>query len=140
MTAYFDSMDAELRKIKNASQTPQDLLRAWEERLVADCTIAVYFPGMGDLGPLPEDFKEAVNRCVVEHGVYTVPDAVIPDIETRHDLFRRLERLSYELHSVFHRVTEETGRSNTPTAILTYLVNLGYDDRDQMVAKSGETE
>jgi hypothetical protein len=137
MSAYFDRAHASLDQLQARLRENPDLrlegeIRQWEEKLVFDCTVAVYFPAFREVDPLPSTFQEAVNRTVIRFGVYTLPEGVMAEIETREDLFDRLHRLCGDLHTVFHSVVQETGRSDNPLAMLTRLSCEGYDDRDRL--------
>ena len=144
MTTYFDKAHADLNRLRNdkahlewlrkepgsGTFVIEDAVRLWEEKLVADCTITVYFPGYADLDPLPDKFKQAVNKTILSYGIYTLPDSTDPCLETPAQWWSRLGNLCWHLHEVFHSITQETGRSDSPLACRMFLVNQGYDDRD----------
>jgi hypothetical protein len=150
VTAYFDKAQAELGRIRNDKSylewlrtapnarvfVIEDAVRDWEIQLVADCTIAVYFPGYAGLDPLDEKYKAALNQTVLDHGVYTLPLAADPDINTPDKFWSRLGDLCWHLHTLFHTIAQETGRSDSPKAPLVRLANEGYDDRDLMYGKT----
>ena len=135
MTAYFDKAHQELSRIQSDKSyidwlrqgpdpkvfTVENAARDWENRLVDDCTTAVYFPGYADLEPLPDKFKRAVNQTILNYGVYTLPLDTSFELETPDQLWGRLGDLCWHLHTVFHTITLETGRSDNPLACQIYL-------------------
>jgi hypothetical protein len=113
MTAYFDQVDAALHDLNDDDY---DALRAWEFELVHNCSLASMLPGF------PVEFREPLNRVVVRWGVYTAPRIAEPDFEFQAEHRSRLQRLSSDLHTLFHDVVRAGGLSDGPRAYASAVV------------------
>ncbi len=140
MTAYFDEAHARLNKIKGTLLCdPPELEARYEiERIendvVYDCTIA------SEMDDFPEDLRTEVNRVVLQHGVYTLPEtAEQPDFDTAEGHFDRIHKLIYDLHSVFHRVAMRDPQglylSDDPRRPMRRLYAKSEERREIMIAE-----
>jgi hypothetical protein len=104
MSSYFDEID---RQIGQASRlefpTSVETLRKIEETLVFDVSVCIMMPGF------PEELRNAANAIILEHGVEVRPcnSPDNPRVEEQSEYFKEIGYLSFELHSIFHRVVNE---------------------------------
>jgi hypothetical protein len=61
-----------------------------------------------------------------------VPDLAEPDFETQEDYRRRLQNLSFDLHSAFHAIAESGGLSDSPVNFARGIVMRAEDKLEQL--------
>lgn len=103
MTAYFDDIDARIRKLRDAPD--QGEYDAIEDTLVNDATIASEFP------EFPEDLRDEVRKAILRFGIESLPEFVAkpefvlnPGEDAEHEYQECLHALSSALHTIFHEV------------------------------------
>lgn len=132
MTAYFDDKDQKLREIKDADEIDFHALEEWELTMVWDVTICA------ELG-LPDRIRDRIHRIVLKWGVCSTPLNAPPvDIDSVHEHIRRLEQLSYELHSAFHTNAKEGNPfGDKPLNVLRSVYTKGEERRERMIEDEG---
>ena len=121
MSSYFDRTDTRIQDCND----PTELAKI-EEKLVYDVTVCAMFPGF------PSNLRLAIHEAILRLGVNSLPFSVYPaDYETEQEHKYRIQRLSGDLHSIFH-VAARMGLSDSPTYPLRRLASAGEEERDQM--------
>ncbi len=127
MTAYFDTRDRELRKASTASEGYLDF-PVIERMLVDDVTFAAESEGF------PPDLRVAVHEAVLRWGVDSLPECAPADFEEDAEHYRRLCRLSSDLHTIFHDVgnREIVGITDDPRGWRQRVLNSGVAFREHL--------
>lgn len=112
MTAYFDNMTDRLAQIKDSLQEDGFratlLLRSWEFMLVNDVLVAT------QLG-LPEEIVASIHKVLLAHAVDSLPpDIKALELDTFQQQVYHMDQLVAELHSVFHKLAQNHGGSDSP--------------------------
>jgi len=110
------------------------LLDKVEETLVFDCTVAAEWPGF------PEVLRDQVHAAIVARAISCLPinAKVRPFIDTLEQQVDRLHALCWDLHTIFHDVSQHPGFSDDPRSPLRALFTLGEERREELVAKPPE--
>lgn len=121
MTAYFDNMTERLVQIQEGLQKDgfraMNLLRHWERLLVNDVLVAT------QLG-LPEEIVAQIHKVILKHGVESLPPDIKPlELETFQEHLHHMDRLVFDLHTVFHNLARNHGQSDSPRAPLRGLLS-----------------
>lgn len=145
MTYYFDrfgldlaALEAEWKKgwaepgiLPNGfARKVQGALTDLERRIVEDVTIAAEWPDF------PVDLRTKVHSVVLAHAVEMRPTYANTNyaVEEVGDVFRELQNLGADLHTVFHQVSERDVRpfSDDPRACIRTLYARGEQARENM--------
>jgi hypothetical protein len=145
MTAYFDAAHADINKAveravvlgesEEALRLLDERLKEIETKLVFDCTVAIEIYNLGDT------FKKRLDDAVLKHGSESLPmNAPLREDETVEAACARLDKLAFDLHTLFHDVSLVTGPrgeriySDTPTAAVQRFFTAGETRREERVA------
>jgi hypothetical protein len=125
MTSYFDNFG---QRVFAAQGDLHTALRALEEEIVFDCTVAIELPGF------PEDLRARGHGIMLQYGYETLPSgAPCPDLDTVEDYRRRLGALASALHDLFHDYAARGGSDQPRNRVRAYY-EAGYERRAQAFA------
>jgi hypothetical protein len=141
MTAYFDEMHKRIHELDGNAARAWELFGIVENDLVRDVSVASEFPDF------PEDLRLRINQLVLKHCVQALPVNAPPaDFAEMSTYTDRLQRLCWDLHTVFHDLVyraaeDETLRawfSDDPRQPLRVLLCRSEERREQLVPSASQ--
>lgn len=139
MTAYFDSVGAELNAIarhlvanvppESYEHATQEKLQEIENRVVFDVTLCAEWEGC------PEDIRDAIHRNVLRFSPEAQPPGVHgPDYEDQQSYVRGVSQMCSNFHDIFHALAHRhlEAFSDNPKAPVRGLFGKGDDRRTRM--------